>query len=132
MPKLPRLRELREAAFLSQAELAQRAGVSRVTIVDLEAGRAEARWTTGRKLAEALGVAPTDLIETVEMIEGEFSDGACLLCQQRPSVLRLRRWSHGVGVVPPQGADITDKFLCEAHRNSAGTVAEMLRKEPRR
>jgi DNA-binding XRE family transcriptional regulator len=62
VPKLPRLRELREAKFLSQAELAGRAGVSRITVIELEAGRAEARWSTGRKLAEALGVDPAELV----------------------------------------------------------------------
>jgi DNA-binding XRE family transcriptional regulator len=62
MPKLARLRQVREGKFLSQAELAEKAGVSRVTIVELESGRVEARWSTSRKIAEALGVEPGELV----------------------------------------------------------------------
>jgi transcriptional regulator with XRE-family HTH domain len=56
-----RLRELRDRASLSQEELAERAGVSRATIADLERGRRTAQPKTRRKLAEALGVAPHEL-----------------------------------------------------------------------
>jgi transcriptional regulator with XRE-family HTH domain len=63
MPKLTRLRETREKRFWSQADLAERAGVSRITISEIERGRAEARWSTSRKLAGALGVEPGDLVD---------------------------------------------------------------------
>ncbi len=62
MPKLGRLRELRDRAMLSQEELARQAGVSRATVADLEAGKRGAQAATGRKLAEALGVSPGDLL----------------------------------------------------------------------
>jgi transcriptional regulator with XRE-family HTH domain len=60
--KLVRLRELREARFLSQQELAQRAGMSRVAITRLESGDVEAQYATVRKLALSLGVEPQELI----------------------------------------------------------------------
>ena len=62
MLKTPRLRELRERAALSQEDLAKKAGVARATIADLEANKRPARPSTRRKLAEALGVDPKELI----------------------------------------------------------------------
>jgi transcriptional regulator with XRE-family HTH domain len=57
---VPRLRSVRLQVALSQEELAARSGVSRTTIIKLEAGR-EAWPQTVRKLAAALGVKPADL-----------------------------------------------------------------------
>ena len=62
--KLPRLREWRERAFLTQQELGEKAGVAEVTINRLEQGRVGARFSTARKLAAALGVEPGDLVTT--------------------------------------------------------------------
>lgn len=63
MLKTPRLRELRERASLSQMELAERSGVSRATIADLERDKRTPHPRTRRKLAEALGVDPHELSE---------------------------------------------------------------------
>ncbi len=65
MIKTPRLRELREHAALSQEDLAEKSGVSRATIADLEADKRPARPSTRRKLAEALGVSPHELTDHV-------------------------------------------------------------------
>lgn len=62
MPGLRKLRALRLQRALSQRDLALRAGVSQVTIVRLERGEAEARPSTVRKLAAALGVDPRELV----------------------------------------------------------------------
>jgi transcriptional regulator with XRE-family HTH domain len=62
--KTPRLRELRERVALSQEGLAKKSGVSRATIADLEAGKRPARPSTRRKLAEALGVEPAELMDS--------------------------------------------------------------------
>ncbi len=62
MPKLGRLKEIRESKYLSQRMLAQRSGVSRPTIARLEGGEEEPRYTTMWKLAEALGVEPGELV----------------------------------------------------------------------
>ena len=58
-----KLRQLREARFLSHRDLAKRAGVSPTTILNLEANRVEAQRRTVRKLAQALEVDPAELVE---------------------------------------------------------------------
>ena len=60
--KLTRLRELREAQFLSQVDLATKAGVTQRTIIRLEKGRSGPKWQTLWKLAGALGVEPGELV----------------------------------------------------------------------
>lgn len=55
-----RLKECRRAAFLTQAELAGRAGVTVGTVIRLEQG-GPANLPTVRKLAEVLGVDPAEL-----------------------------------------------------------------------
>ena len=62
VPTLPTLKRIRESQFLTQADLSMRSGVSRVTIVRLESGDAEARFSTIRKLAKALRVRPAELV----------------------------------------------------------------------
>ncbi len=61
MQTTSRLRGLRGRASLSQEELAERAGVSRATVADLELGKRKPQPKTRRKLAEALGVEPHEL-----------------------------------------------------------------------
>ena len=58
--RLPRLANIREAKFLSQYELADRAKVARSTIARIESGEA-ARFATIRALAAALEVTPDEL-----------------------------------------------------------------------
>ncbi len=58
------LKELREAAILTQQELADKSGVGRVTIALLEKGGYRRRGpypSTIRKLAKALKVKPQDI-----------------------------------------------------------------------
>ena len=62
MAKLTRLKALRERKALTQEELAQKAGINRVTLARIETG-AEPYPKTVRKLAEALGVEPADLMD---------------------------------------------------------------------
>jgi transcriptional regulator with XRE-family HTH domain len=57
------LRELREERLLSQQELADRAGVSKTTIVNIETGKIRPHPATLRKLAETLNVDPSALAE---------------------------------------------------------------------
>lgn len=59
---MTRLREVRERVLVTQAELSQRSGVAEATISRLESGRQEARISTVRKIAKALGVPASDLM----------------------------------------------------------------------
>lgn len=51
-----RLKALREAAGLSQAALAEKAGMNRFGVAKLEQGQREPSWATVQALAAALGV----------------------------------------------------------------------------
>jgi transcriptional regulator with XRE-family HTH domain len=57
-----RLKELRTERVLSLRELEERSGVSYNTIWRIEDGRQGAHPRTVRKLADALGVQPSELI----------------------------------------------------------------------
>lgn len=59
--KLLKLHEVRERRLLTVRELGAKAGVSPATIVRLEHD-GDAAYRTIRKLAEALGVAPEELV----------------------------------------------------------------------
>lgn len=64
-----KLKGLREQAFLSQRELAEKAGLTQKTICRLETISALAvRGSTLRQLAEALGVEPNELLSRVQKI----------------------------------------------------------------
>jgi len=58
-----RLKRQRTRRALTQAELADRAGVTTATVARIERDEIEPRMTTLRKLAEALGVDPAELVE---------------------------------------------------------------------
>jgi transcriptional regulator with XRE-family HTH domain len=57
-----RLKELRRERVLSLRELEEKSGVTYATIWRIEDGRQGAHPRTVRKLAEALGVQPSELI----------------------------------------------------------------------
>lgn len=56
------LRRMRELRALSQRELAARAKLSVTTVNRIETGQRKAMPRTVRKLAEALGVTPEELL----------------------------------------------------------------------
>ena len=60
---MERLKELRRERVLSLRELEERSGVSYNTIWRIEDGRQGAHPRTVRKLADALGVQPSELIK---------------------------------------------------------------------
>lgn len=66
MMPVPRLKELRTRQYLTQVDLAKRSGVADSTINRLENQHEAARFSTIRKLAAALGVAPDALTATNE------------------------------------------------------------------
>lgn len=61
-----RLRELRKAAGLTQAELARRTGIHRPNIARVEAGRHTPSLETLARLAEAIGVPTTDVFSQAD------------------------------------------------------------------
>jgi transcriptional regulator with XRE-family HTH domain len=56
------LKRLRTRAALTQAELAEKAGITTAAVARIERDEAEPRMTTVRKLAQALGVDPAELV----------------------------------------------------------------------
>ena len=61
-PHAALLPKQRTRRALTQAELAKRAGVTTATVARIERDEIEPRMTTLRKLAEALGVDPAELV----------------------------------------------------------------------
>jgi transcriptional regulator with XRE-family HTH domain len=59
-----RLRDLRKRALLTQKELADKSGVGVTTIIRIERNQVEPHGRTIRRLAEALDVAPEELVKT--------------------------------------------------------------------
>ena len=55
------LRRLREDRLLTQAELAERAGIALSSLVRIENDQVNPRFTSIRKLAQALDVHPREL-----------------------------------------------------------------------
>jgi transcriptional regulator with XRE-family HTH domain len=63
MPKTPNLKRIRNEYPLTVRELAAKSGVSHDAITRIENGHREARPSTVRKLAQALGVEPRELMK---------------------------------------------------------------------
>ena len=57
-----RLKEIRTRRLLTQEELAEKAGVSAATVVNVERNNQEPHFRTIRKLAKALDVDPTEFL----------------------------------------------------------------------
>ncbi len=57
-----KLREARTRRLLTQEELAEKAGISAATVVNIERNNQEPHFRTIRKLAKALDVDPTTLL----------------------------------------------------------------------
>jgi transcriptional regulator with XRE-family HTH domain len=57
-----KLKEARIRRLLTQEELAEKAGVSAATVVNIERNNQEPHFRTIRKLAKALDVDPTELL----------------------------------------------------------------------
>lgn len=58
-----RVRKLRDAQVMTQEDLASVSKVGRATVARIEAATVDARASTIRKLAGALGVKPVELID---------------------------------------------------------------------
>lgn len=69
MPFADNLRRFRLERFLSQAELARRAGLHALTVTRLEAGTTAPSTRTVRALADVLGIEPRELATPYEVAE---------------------------------------------------------------
>ena len=63
------IRQLREKAGLSQEELADRAGLSRAWVSEIESGRKSPMWRTVEQLAKGLGVRMIEVAALIEALE---------------------------------------------------------------
>jgi transcriptional regulator with XRE-family HTH domain len=59
-----RVREQRVKRFMTQEQLARTAGISLRQVVRIERNEVEPRFSTILKLAEALGVEPSELVDS--------------------------------------------------------------------
>jgi transcriptional regulator with XRE-family HTH domain len=57
-----KLKEVRTRRLLTQVQLADKSGVNQVTIARIERNKVDPRFSTIRRLAEALDVDPTKLV----------------------------------------------------------------------
>jgi transcriptional regulator with XRE-family HTH domain len=90
MVQLARLKLVRLRKALTQQQLAEKAQVNRVTIARLEGGMDRPFPTTVRKLADALGVQPEDLMESgsasIGRIEGSGTAEVDRLLHKHPEL----------------------------------------------
>lgn len=101
------LRRYRAAADLSQAELAQRSGLSRRTIVSLEAGNANVSLSSLDRLTGPLGTTFVDLVRaptaTSDRIgalawTGRNDDSRAVLLGSAPAQREAQLWSWSLAV----------------------------------
>lgn len=84
-----RLRAERVAAGMTQRELASATGLARSTVHGIEQGRHGAGIDVARRLANALGLTPADLIIAADLFDVEFDVGALRRSTPPPWMERL-------------------------------------------
>ena len=57
------VRTARRRRFMTQAQLAKAAGISQRTLVNIETNKVEPHFSTILKLADALGIDPSNLVD---------------------------------------------------------------------
>jgi transcriptional regulator with XRE-family HTH domain len=70
------LREWRSLRLMSARQLAEQAGITQKTLIDVENGRRVPTFQTMRALCDALDVQPEDVEEFVRAIELRGKDAA--------------------------------------------------------
>lgn len=70
------LREWRIGRLLSLAALAEQAGVTKKTLIDIEHGRRLPHYATIAALCRALDAEPADVTEFAAALEGRSKDAA--------------------------------------------------------
>ena len=102
MPFADNLRRLRLERFLSQGELARRAGLHAVTLTRLESGATAPATRTVRAIADALGVEPRELATPDEVAELRRLPSDTAQAEPRASD-HVATWNDDGGA-PPMGA----------------------------
>lgn len=101
-----RIREHRLAAKLSQQALADRVGVSKMTISDLERGKMRLATHYMRRLAQALDIQPADLLPAADNPDGLTADERRLIDLLRAATPAQREQLAKVAdVILPYGAE---------------------------
>ena len=95
MTTLPlNLRRLRDEKNLSQSDVAERAGISRVAYRSIETGESAPRSSTLARIAEVLGVRIADLMTEVRALHAvRFRDKGMVSREQL--LVRVGRWLEG-------------------------------------
>ena len=95
MSTLPlNLRRLRDEKNLSQSDVAERAGISRVAYRSIETGESAPRSSTLARIAEVLGVRIADLMTEVRALHAvRFRDKGMVSREQL--LVRVGRWLEG-------------------------------------
>ena len=57
------MKAARRKRFMTQAQLAKAAGISQRTLVNIETNKVEPHFSTILKLADALGIDPSNLVD---------------------------------------------------------------------
>lgn len=100
------VRRLRARAGLSQAALAERSGISRRTIIKLEAGEANISLTGLDRLADALGSTFIDLVAAPLVSranigevawKGAVSDSVATVLASVPALAEAQLWTWALG-----------------------------------
>ena len=112
-----RLRALREAAGLTQLELAARSGLTHEAISRLKRGRRAPLAASVRKLARALAVAPVMFVAADEVREPRVTVAEAARVREVPAS-RIQTW---LAVGELAGAKVSGRW-----RVSATAVAELL------
>jgi Zn-dependent peptidase ImmA (M78 family)/transcriptional regulator with XRE-family HTH domain len=88
------LRRIRDEQGLSQADVAERAGISRVAYRNIETGDAAPRGSTLIRIAEVLGVRIADLMVEVQPLRAvRFRDKG--MTSREQLLVRVGRWLEG-------------------------------------
>lgn len=80
-----RLRALRDAAGMTQQELADAAGIHIITVSKLERGKIDPSWTVVLAVATALGVRPNDFEEDEPTTATDEQSQAAELLPESPT-----------------------------------------------
>ena len=95
-PLANNLRRLRDALGLSQAQVAERAGISRVAYRSIETGAAQPRFGTLSSLANALSVKIPDLMVEVRALQAvRFREKG--MTSREQLLVRVAKWLEAYG-----------------------------------